>query len=77
MASETWHYTAVLENDGFFGTPRDFMDEAGIEPSPSMAAASAAQFVIMKVFESSFKDCDISKSGGDVDKMLFDLSAIT
>lgn len=77
LSPEVWHYTAVIKDNGFFGTPYDFMADLGFEPAAPTAAAAATWFVMMEAFKASFKDCDISKSGGDVDKMLFDSSAIS
>ncbi|GMH43897.1 hypothetical protein BSKO_11831 [Bryopsis sp. KO-2023] len=72
-----WHVSASLKNDGFFGTPVDFMKRVGREPSEWLASGAASFFVLMEAFRASFAGCDISNSEGDVDRMLFDEGAIS
>lgn len=77
FAPSLWHPASEIDDDHFFGRPQDFMDRLGFEPTSSMAYTAAALFVMMESFKATFKPCDISMSGGDVDKILFDPSAIS
>ena len=81
LSSAQWHFH-VKYSDSFFDSTRNYVKLfkkrfRGQTPDADAAGASAVGVTLTMAITDAFLNCDISKTDGDVDKLLYDLDSIS
>lgn len=81
LSAGQWH-NELNYDDPVFGKTAEYSKKyevfhgAGILPTYVSAGASAAVYTIMVAIKNAFVECNLSLTGGDVDQLLFNTSAL-
>lgn len=81
LSAGQWH-DGLFYSDLLFGNTGEYKEKYqkhfnGNVPTYIGAGASVTVYTIVRAIQDAFVDCDISQTGGDVDQLLFNSSALS
>lgn len=81
LSAGQWHHELFF-NDMLFGSAQDYKKRYqslynGSIPTYVAAGASASVYSVMSSIQGAFRNCNLSETGGDVDQLLYNSSALS